>query len=189
VVLRRQTDLLKQRLLLSNSATLLSSFTADRGAVPALQFFEVHAIVLSIGIPSRPANMRQSKPRNFRFLGAFAAIGLTIGLFVVGGRPEAGQIFKGHWHWVAHLLIYALIACAYGLALPRLDILSVAAIVAAIGGFHEFYEIEAHGHDFETADLLVNAAGALIGALAGALFGSLSRLAIPATSAAMKRSD
>jgi hypothetical protein len=146
-----------------------------------LQIFDVHAIVLSIGIPSRRANVRQSKHMNFRLLGAFAAIGLTIGLFVVGGRPEAGQIFKGHWHWVAHLLSYALIACAYGLALPRFGILSVAAIVAAIGGIHEFYEIEAHGHDFETADLLVNAAGAL--------FGSLSKLAIPATSASMKRSD
>jgi VanZ family protein len=102
---------------------------------------------------------------NSRQFSAIAAIGLTIGLFVVGGRPEAGHIFKGNWHWVAHLFSYALIASAYALALPGLGMLSVAGIVAAIGGVHEFYEIEAHGHDFETVDVLVNAAGALLGSL------------------------
>ena len=94
-----------------------------------------------------------------------AGIALTVGLFVVGGRPEAGQVFKGNWHWVAHVISYALIALAYALALPRLGVLYVAAIVAAIGGIHEIYEIEKHGHDFETADLLVNALGALLGSL------------------------
>jgi VanZ family protein len=109
--------------------------------------------------------MRQFNHMNSRQFSAIAAIGLTIGLFVVGGRPEAGQVFKGNWHWAAHLLSYALIALAYALALPRISVFSVAAIVAAIGGIHEFYEIEAHGHDFETPDLLVNATGALLGSM------------------------
>jgi VanZ family protein len=102
---------------------------------------------------------------NYRLFFAAAAIVLTVGLFVVGGRPEAGQIFKGNWHWVAHLFSYALIALAYALALPGFGWLYVAAMVAMIGGIHEFYEIQAHGHDFETADLLVNATGALLGSL------------------------
>jgi hypothetical protein len=116
---------------------------------------------------------------NFRLFSAAVAIGLTIGLFLVGGRPEAGQIFKGNWHWVAHLSSYALIALAYALALPRFGILTVAAIVAAIGGIHEFYEIEAHGHDFETADFLVNASGSLLG--------SLLRRAVPVASICAER--
>jgi glycine/D-amino acid oxidase-like deaminating enzyme len=98
-------------------------------------------------------------------LSAIAATGLTIGLFVVGGRPEAGQVFTGNAHWVAHLLSYAVIALAYALAMPRLGVLSVMAIVAAVGGIHEVYEIDAHGHPFETVDFLVNAAGAWLGSL------------------------
>jgi hypothetical protein len=45
-------------------------------------------------------------------------------------------------------------------------------MVAMIGGIREFYKIQAHGHDFETADLLVYATGALLG--------TLLRRAIPA---------
>jgi VanZ family protein len=96
---------------------------------------------------------------------AALAVALTLGLFVVGGRPEAGQVFQGNLHWLAHLGSYALIALTYALAWPRLGVLAVAGIVAAIGGIHETYEITAHGHDFEIADALVNAAGALLGSL------------------------
>ena len=104
-------------------------------------------------------------PTRWRRTAAFVAIGLTVGLFVIGGRPEAGQVFKGNAHWIAHFASYALIALAYGLAFPSLGVVRGTLIVAAIGGIHEFYEISAHGHDFEIADAIVNAGGALAGSL------------------------
>ena len=69
-------------------------------------------------------------------------------------------------HWVAHLGTYAVIAAAYAYAFPRLGILGVAAIVAGIGVAHEYYEISAHAHEFETLDAAVNSLGALAGSLA-----------------------
>jgi VanZ family protein len=95
---------------------------------------------------------------------AVAAVVLTTALFVIGGRPEAGQVFKGPWHFIAHFGTYAVIAVAYLMAWPRLNFLACAALVAAIGAIHEAYEIEAHGHGFEVADAIVNGAGALFGA-------------------------
>lgn len=92
---------------------------------------------------------------------------LTIGLFVIGGKPEAGQVFKGVFHWLAHLGAYGLIAAVYCFALPRLTWPYIALIVAGIGGVHEFYEITAHGHEFEYLDAAVNGIGASIGAFIG----------------------
>lgn len=94
------------------------------------------------------------------------SVALTLGLFIVGGRPEAGQIFHGVYHWLAHLGAYWLIAVVYGFALPRLAWPWVGLIVAGIGGIHEFYEITAHHHPIEYADVGINALGAFLGALA-----------------------
>ena len=91
---------------------------------------------------------------------------LTLGLFVVGGNPEASRLFPGPSHWIAHLGAYALIAAAYARALPRLATLAVAALVALIGIAHEYYEIQSHSHGFEYSDAIVNGLGALVGSLA-----------------------
>lgn len=99
---------------------------------------------------------------------ALAAILMTIGLFVIGGHPQAGLIFTGNYHWLAHFLAYAAIALVYCLAMPGQTWLLPGLIVAGIGAAHEFYEITAHSHDYEYPDALVNG----IGAFAGAAFGA-----------------
>ena len=99
-------------------------------------------------------------------IAGIAAVVLTLALFVVGGRPNAGQEFQGVYHWLAHLNTYWLIAVVYGFALPRLAWPLVGLIVACIGATHEFYEITTHHHEMEYADVGINALGAWLGALA-----------------------
>jgi peptidoglycan/LPS O-acetylase OafA/YrhL len=93
-----------------------------------------------------------------------AAVLLTFALFVVGGRPAAGQIFSGTAHYAAHIAAYAAIAFAYVRGCPQWPLVRVAVLVAIIGGIHETYEISAHDHPFEYVDAAVNALGALAGA-------------------------
>ena len=94
------------------------------------------------------------------------ALALTVGLFLIGGRPGAGAVFKGHMHWIAHFLTYAVIAVSYAKGLPRVAVIWIACLVAGIGGLHELYEISSHSHGFEFNDFLVNSLGAFAGALA-----------------------
>jgi hypothetical protein len=100
-------------------------------------------------------------------LARILAIALTIALFVVGGRPEAGAVFSGAAHTVAHFVVYGAIAFFYARGFGRWPFIAVALLVSAIGCVHEFYEITAHGHAFEFVDAGVNACGALVGALLG----------------------
>jgi hypothetical protein len=93
------------------------------------------------------------------------AIGLTIGLFGIGGRPGAGMLFRGTAHWIAHGCTYALIGATYQRSAPRLSLLLIALAVSTLGGLHELYEIRSHGHGFEMMDFLVNAAGGVLGVL------------------------
>jgi VanZ family protein len=92
-----------------------------------------------------------------------AATLLTLGLFTVGSLPAAGQAFPGARHWVAHLAAYALIAFAFGLGWPLRPTAHVVVLVAAIGAIHEITEILTHSHAIETADVIVNGIGVLIG--------------------------
>jgi hypothetical protein len=110
--------------------------------------------------------MKETSSSIIHAVAIVSAAALTLLLFIVGGRPEAGQIFHGGYHWLAHLGTFWLIAIVYGFALPRLAWPWVGLIVAAIGGIHEFYEISAHGHPMEYPDVAVNALGAFLGALA-----------------------
>jgi uncharacterized membrane protein YccC len=100
-------------------------------------------------------------------LARILAIALTIALFVVGGRPEAGAVFSGAAHTVAHVLVYGAIAFFYARGFARWPVIAVALLVSAIGCAHEFYEISAHGHTFEFVDAGVNAVGALAGSFIG----------------------
>ncbi|HQW20400.1 MAG TPA: hypothetical protein PLI90_06980 [Rhodocyclaceae bacterium] len=110
--------------------------------------------------------MNKKSQHSLSIVAGIAAVALTLALFAVGGRPNAGQAFQGMYHWLAHLGIYWLIAVVYGFALPRLAWPLVGLIVAGIGATHEFYEITAHHHEMEYADAGINALGAFLGALA-----------------------
>ena len=101
--------------------------------------------------------MNKKSQHSLSIVAGIAAVALTLALFAVGGRPNAGQAFQGMYHWLAHLGIYWLIAVVYGFALPRLAWPLVGLIVAGIGATHEFYEY---------ADAGINALGAFLGALA-----------------------
>lgn len=88
---------------------------------------------------------------------------LTLGLFTVGSMPTAGHTFVGAMHWIAHLIIYAMIAFAFGLGWPQRSAAKIAALLVTIGAIHEATEIITHSHGFEIEDGIVNAIGVLIG--------------------------
>ena|ERR1700674_516352 len=100
---------------------------------------------------------------------AFIAIALTIGVFVLGGQSWSATVIGKavpSWHYLAHLGSFAVIALSYARALPRNSFLVIASLAAAVGGAHELYQLLTPAHDAELDDFLVNAAGAIFGAIA-----------------------
>ena len=95
-----------------------------------------------------------------------AAILLIVALFIIGSLPATGEAFPGTMHWVVHLCYYALIAFTLGLGWQKMQATHIALIVAGVGVVHELTEIITHSHHFETEDAIVNAIGALTGAVA-----------------------
>jgi hypothetical protein len=100
---------------------------------------------------------------------AFVALALTVGVFVLGGQSWSATVIGKagpSWHYVAHLGSFAVIALSYARALPRTSLLMIAGLATAVGGAHELYQLLTPAHDAELDDFLVNAAGAVLGALA-----------------------
>jgi hypothetical protein len=86
-------------------------------------------------------------------------------------EPLAGQVIANkHLHLTAHFSSYAFLAIAWSCGLPRLSAIAIAAAVAALGLGQEAMEVIGHAHRLERADVLVDAAGAVAGALIGRFF-------------------
>ena len=94
------------------------------------------------------------------------AILLIVALFIIGSFPATGEAFPGAMHWAVHFCYYALITFTLGLGWQKMQVTHIALIVAGIGVVHELTEIITHSHRFETEDAIVNAIGALTGAVA-----------------------
>lgn len=94
------------------------------------------------------------------------AILLIVALFIIGSFPATGEAFPGAMHWAVHLCYYALITFTLGLGWQNMRAMHIALIVAGVGVVHELTEIITHSHRFETEDAIVNAIGALAGAVA-----------------------
>jgi VanZ family protein len=94
-------------------------------------------------------------------------VAMAIGLFVIASEPNAGRLFHGRWHHVAHFATFALLGGIWTLALPRVPVRHIAAGAVAFGFLHEGLEILGHLHAFELRDAVVNGAGAIVGATCG----------------------
>jgi hypothetical protein len=104
-----------------------------------------------------------------------SSILLIVLLFTVGSLPAAGEQFPGISHWIAHLIVYALIAFTFGMGWGRIPATFVALMIGAIGVLHELTEIVFHAHPFETHDAVVNICGALAGSAVLALYRNRAR--------------
>ena len=96
------------------------------------------------------------------------AIGLTTALFVFGGQSWSAGLGARvpHGHWFVHFSSFAIIAVSCAKALPRTHVFMIACLAATVGGLHELFQALTPAHDAELEDFLVNAAGAVFGALA-----------------------
>lgn len=102
-------------------------------------------------------------------LAVAVAIAMTALLIWAAAEPAAGKAFAGGSHWAAHFAAFAVLASAWVCGMPKFPAWLVGIAVVLFGFAHEAYEIVGHGHGFELADAVVNAAGALAGAFAGAM--------------------
>ena len=88
---------------------------------------------------------------------------MAVSLVAVAGKPGAGYLFPGRWHYIAHFLTFAVFGAVWTLGLPKASPLHVAAGAVAFGFMHEAYEIAGHVHGFELVDAIVDAMGAIVG--------------------------
>ena len=90
---------------------------------------------------------------------------MAVGFVWAASLPAAGKIVTPAWHYAAHFAAFSVYSAVWVLGLPRVSPLAVTAAVVAFGFAHEAYEILGHDHGFELDDALVDAAGAILGAL------------------------
>ena len=91
---------------------------------------------------------------------------MTLGLLWVSLQPLAGWVSAYvHLHFAAHFVAYAVLAFAWRRGLPGVPARLVLLAVVAFGFAQEAIEIAGHAHPFELADALVDAAGAVAGAV------------------------
>ncbi|MGA8005544.1 MAG: VanZ family protein [Burkholderiales bacterium] len=86
-------------------------------------------------------------------------------------NPSVGQFAAGrlHLHALAHFGSYALLAIAWACALPEVPLIVIGFAVIAFGVGQEALEVFGHLHNFERHDVLIDALGALAGALVSEL--------------------
>lgn len=86
---------------------------------------------------------------------------MTLIVLWAGIHPGAGEALGSAWHTPAHLVAFALVALAWGYALPTVPRWAIWAGLATFGFLHEAMEIATHHHPFELEDAVVDAIGAL----------------------------
>jgi VanZ family protein len=106
-----------------------------------------------------------------------AAVAMTLLQLWVANVPAVGQMVgrSAHLHWAAHFGSYVALALAWACALPELPVMFVLVAVAAFAFAQEAIEVVGHGHGFERVDVLVDCAGAIVGAWVGRGFRLSSR--------------
>jgi VanZ family protein len=122
--------------------------------------------------------------RSIRILATLAVVMSAAVLYVGGAQPVAVGLFPAPWDKLAHLLTFAVIGMAAGLAGGmrgwRMTLCCLAGALL-VGGMDEIHQIFLPGRSASWADLAADAAGGLLGAAALAVLQRLmgERLAPP----------
>ena len=94
------------------------------------------------------------------------AAAIPLGLLVGGAQPFAVGLVPAPWDKLAHMAVYAVLACAIGFASRRhgpsaMLIGFVGALL--VGGLDEFSQMHLPGRTAEVDDLVADAVGAALG--------------------------
>ncbi|AYQ30195.1 MULTISPECIES: VanZ family protein [unclassified Polaromonas] len=122
-------------------------------------------------------NFRDNLQRTIRILAALTVVVSAAVLYVAGAQPVAVGLFPAPWDKLAHLLTFAVVGMAAGLAGGLRGwrmALSCVAGALLVGGMDELHQMFLPGRSASWADLAADAAGGLLGA---AVLAVLHRLA------------
>jgi VanZ family protein len=119
---------------------------------------------------------RDNFQRTVRILAALTVAMSAAVLYVAGAQPVAVGLFPAPWDKLAHLLTFAVVGLAAGLAGGmrgwRMALCCVAGALL-VGGMDELHQIFLPGRSASWSDLAADAAGGLLGA---AMLAVLDRL-------------
>lgn len=122
---------------------------------------------------------RKSLRRAIRLVAAIAVILAGIGLYVLGAQPFAVELFPPPWDKLAHMMTFAVIGTATGLASGTRGwrlVLSCVAGAVVIGAMDEWHQMYLPGRSAGLDDLGADAAGGLLGsALLGMAYAAMRR--------------
>lgn len=107
------------------------------------------------------------KLSGLRVLSAVAFLTAGTGLFTLGAQPIAVGLFNPPWDKLAHVVIFALLGCAAGLASGLHGWFRVACCVGGaltLGVADELHQAYLPGRSASWADLAADAAGGVAGA-------------------------
>jgi VanZ like family len=104
--------------------------------------------------------------RAARWMAFLLAAAIPLGLLVGGAQPFAVGLVPAPWDKLAHMAVYAVLACAIGFASRRhgpsaMLIGFVGALL--VGGLDEFSQMHLPGRTAELDDLVADAVGAALG--------------------------
>jgi VanZ family protein len=123
------------------------------------------------------ALLRDNFQRTVRIFAALTVAMSAAVLYVAGAQPVAVGLFPAPWDKLAHLLTFAVVGMAAGLASGmrgwRVALCCVAGALL-VGGMDELHQMFLPGRTASWSDLAADAAGGLLGAAALAV---LRRLA------------
>lgn len=123
------------------------------------------------------ALLRDNFQRTVRILAALTVALSAAVLYVAGAQPVAVGLFPAPWDKLAHLLTFAVVGMAAGLAGGmrgwRMALCCVAGALL-VGGMDELHQMFLPGRSASWSDLAADAAGGLLGA---AVLAVLDRLA------------
>lgn len=123
------------------------------------------------------ALLRDNFQRTVRILAALTVALSAAVLYVAGAQPVAVGLFPAPWDKLVHLLTFAVVGMAAGLAVGmrgwRMALCCVAGALL-VGGMDELHQMFLPGRSASWSDLTADAAGGLLGAAALAV---LDRLA------------
>lgn len=105
-------------------------------------------------------------PCSIRLAAGLLILLLTAGLFMVGSQPVAAGLFKPGWDKLAHVVMFAGLGAAYGVASGRrgwrLLLWSVLGALA-VGSMDELHQLKLPGREPGWDDLLADGVGGLLG--------------------------
>lgn len=97
------------------------------------------------------------------------ALGIVLGLFVLGAQPFAVGLVPSPWDKLLHFVVFAVLAAAIGLASGwrgwRLSLLVIGGALL-VGGLDEWHQSYLPGRQPGWEDLAADGVGGVVGALA-----------------------